>query len=90
MGKRNAALEALGTVPSQEPPTARTAKAVRRYARVMLYLPPAVAKTFKQIALDSERKPHDVFVEALQSWLRANGHTREADTLVHRHDDIPA
>jgi hypothetical protein len=87
MPKRNAALEALGKTPvvtaprTVEPKPKPTAK----FARVMLYLPPPVAKAVKQIALDTNRKPHDVFVDALQSWLRSNGHTRQADMLARRH-----
>jgi hypothetical protein len=54
----------------------------------MLYLPPPVIKRFKQIALDQGRKPHDVFVVALQDWLKSNGYTKEVDLLIHRHDSI--
>lgn len=86
MVKRNAALEALGKVPEvplrivEDKP-----KAVDKYARVMLYLPPPIAHYFKQIALDQHRKPHDVFIDALQVYLRTNGHIRQADMLAQRH-----
>lgn len=91
MAKRNAALEALGKAPPAPPRAVeQKPKPPRRFARVMLYLPPPVAKSFKQIALDQGRKPHDVFIDALQSWLKSNGHTREADTLAHRYDSTAA
>jgi hypothetical protein len=70
MPKRNAALEALG----KNPPPLRAVELkpkppAAKFARVMLYLPPPVAKSIKQIALDQGRKPHDVFIDALQTWL---------------------
>jgi hypothetical protein len=87
MAKRNAALEALGLAPVATPRAVESKpKAAGRFARVMLYLPPLVAKRIKRIALDQDRKPHDVFVDALQSWLQSNGYTREADLLARRHD----
>jgi hypothetical protein len=44
------------------------------YARTMLYLPPKAKRKFKEIAFHSNRKEHDVYVEALRDFLEKNGH----------------
>lgn len=83
--KRNAALEALvgGAVkvadvpvqPMDEPVEApASAKAAKDVAKVMLYLHPKVARKFKEIAFTEDRKAHDVYLDALDAYLTAQGH----------------
>lgn len=75
--KRNAALEALGAAPkaveapAEAPPPAKPARDV---SKVMLYLHPRVARKFKEIAFTEDRKAHDVYLDALDAYLRAQGH----------------
>ncbi len=94
MSKRNAALEALGRAPiapainapsvastteSAAPSTRqREAKAI---GKVMLYLPPKVARKFKEMAFHEDCKAHDLYVQALELYLRQRGHAAEADLL---------
>ncbi len=82
--KRNAALEALGGAPKAaavpvhavaEPAQAlAAAKPTKDVAKVMLYLHPKVARKFKEIAFTEDRKAHDVYLDALDSYLIAQGH----------------
>jgi hypothetical protein len=80
--KRNAALEALLAVRPQaaaavtvsEIPAAAPEKPSRAVAKVMLYLPPKVARKFKEIAFIEDRKAHDVYLDALDLYLRQQGH----------------
>ena len=79
--KRNAALEALLAVRPQaaavtvtEVPAAAPEKPSRPVAKVMLYLPPKVARKFKEIAFIEDRKAHDVYLDALDLYLRQQGH----------------
>ena len=80
--KRNAALEALLAVRPQaaaavmvtEVPAAAPEKPSRPVAKVMLYLPPKVARTFKEIGFIEDRKAHDVYLDALDLYLRQQGH----------------
>jgi hypothetical protein len=75
--KRNAALEALGAAPKPpaEPVAAPApAKPARDVAKVMLYLHPKVARKFKEIAFTEDRKAHDVYLDALDAYLTAQGH----------------
>ncbi|WP_316201353.1 MULTISPECIES: hypothetical protein [unclassified Bradyrhizobium] len=44
------------------------------YKRVMLYLPPKAKKKFKEIAFISDRKEHDIYLEALREYLEKSGH----------------
>ncbi|MBA9071805.1 hypothetical protein FHR71_005591 [Methylobacterium sp. RAS18] len=46
----------------------------RDVAKVMLYLPPKVARKFKEIAFTEDRKAHDVYLEAIDTYLVAQGH----------------
>jgi hypothetical protein len=94
MSKRNAALEALGrksiapaelnplSAPVSEPaapqPRQKDAKAP---SKVMLYLPPKVARKFKEMAFHEDCKAHDLYVRALEAYLRQRGHASEADLL---------
>ena len=79
--KRNAALEALGAVPMSAPgpvPVAveeqHTVKPPKRYAKVMVYCHPKVARKFKEIAFTEDRKANDVYLEALDLYLTKVGH----------------
>lgn len=80
--KRNAALEALGGTPKAvEAPVAAEpagapapAKPAKDVAKVMLYLHPKVARKFKEIAFTEDRKAHDVYLDALDAYLEAQGH----------------
>ena len=81
--KRNAALEALGGTPriaeapapvEAFPEPAAPAKPARNVAKVMLYLPPKVARKFKEIAFTEDRKAHDVYLDALDAYLTQQGH----------------
>jgi hypothetical protein len=80
--KRNAALEALGGVaqtveaPAQATPepAEAPAKPTKDVAKVMLYLHPKVARKFKEIAFTEDRKAHDVYLDALDAFLTAQGH----------------
>jgi hypothetical protein len=78
--KRNAALEALGGAPkvTEAPAAAEPApapvKPARDVAKVMLYLHPKVARKFKEIAFTEDRKAHDVYLDALDAYLTAQGH----------------
>ncbi len=44
------------------------------YKRVMLYLPPKAKKKMQEIAFITDRKPHDVYIEALREFLERSGH----------------
>lgn len=79
--KRNAALEALkahpraaSPTPIAEGPAAAAAKPPKRVAKVMLYLPPKVARKIKEIAFTEDRKANDVYLAAVDLYLRSEGH----------------
>src|SRR3954469_14861923 len=86
--KRNAALEALGAVapkaaPAAMPPpageaaeiaTLKPAKPGKAVAKVMIYMPPKVARKFKEIAFTEDRKANDVYLDALDLYLTQQGH----------------
>lgn len=44
------------------------------YKRVMLYLPPKAKKKMQEIAFISDRKPHDIYLDALREFLERSGH----------------
>ncbi|WP_050387325.1 hypothetical protein [Bradyrhizobium pachyrhizi] len=44
------------------------------YKRVMLYLPPKAKKKMKEIAFITDRKPHDIYLDALREYLERSGH----------------
>jgi hypothetical protein len=48
-------------------------------ARVMLYLHPKVAKKVKEIALHEDCKAHDIYLKALDSYLKTKGFGGLAD-----------
>ena len=79
VSKRNAALEALGSValapaPVIEPEPLPAVKASKAVAKVMVYMPAKVARKFKEIAFIEDRKANDVYLEALDLYLTKQGH----------------
>jgi hypothetical protein len=98
MNKRNDALKALGATapitateapapPTQAQPThvvaiKPLAEDKNEVARVMLYLPPKVAKKVKEIALHQDRKAHDIYLDALDTYLKAKGFGGLTDIAV--------
>ena len=78
--KRNAALEALGAAPRQSEPDHQTeappspAKPSKAVSKVMVYMPAKVARKFKEIAFTEERKANDVYLDALDLYLKKHGH----------------
>lgn len=55
---------------ASEPPR----KPAKDIAKVMLYLHPKVARKFKEIAFTEDRKAHDVYLDALDAYLKQQGH----------------
>jgi hypothetical protein len=87
--KRNAALEALSAPPPKLPTavasaqpvegaenvvTLKPAKSSKTVAKVVVYMPPKVARKFKEIAFTEDRKANDVYLEALDLYLTQQGH----------------
>jgi hypothetical protein len=79
--KRNAALSAIGAAPrtASEPTvdtvtTLRPPKPSKGVAKVMVYMPAKVARKFKEMAFTEERKANDVYLDALDLYLRQQGH----------------
>lgn len=60
-------------------PTTKTAPAIE-IDKVTLYLPKPVYKYLKQKALDFDRKPHDLLIEAVELLLKKDGKTITALT----------
>ena len=52
--------------------------------KVMLYLPPKVAHKFKEMALYERCKAHDLYLQALEGFLREKGHAPVAELLGNR------
>lgn len=42
--------------------------------RVMIYLPPKVARKFKEMAFFENRKANDLYLEAVDAYLTKQGH----------------
>lgn len=90
--KRNAALDAISAAPVK--PAEATSSVVslhpapapkdetKAIAKVMLYLPPKVARKVKEIAFHEDCKAHDVYLRALAAYLRSEGHGDTAELLV--------
>lgn len=83
--KRNAALDAIkGEAPADArqdaaaaatPIPANAPKPVPKYAKVMLYTHPKVARKLKEIAFVESRKANDVILEAIDLYFAKAGHT---------------
>ena len=56
-------------------------KAAKTVDKVMLYLPPKVARKFKEMAFHEECKAHDLYLQALEQYLAEKGHPVEAALL---------
>jgi hypothetical protein len=41
--------------------------------QTVMYLHPAAAKALKRYALEQDRKPHDLMIEALEAWFKSHG-----------------
>jgi hypothetical protein len=96
MSKPRPSLEALAGAVAPKPtdnvvlgPGARPAKppAVRKdKPHVSLYLDKRVQKVIKEIALTYDRKPHDLYVEAVNMMLRSYGKGTVAEIAPERGD----
>lgn len=96
MAKRNDALKAIGAAPAPEAAAvvplhterepAHQAQPARVSAKdatkVLLYLPPKVARKFKEIAFHEDCKNHDIYMRALAAYLRSEGHGAIADLIT--------
>lgn len=77
--KRNAALEAMegqgvAVVAEPEAPAPeRARKPAKTVAKVMVYIHPKVARKMKEIAFAEERKTNDVFLDAVDHYLKHVG-----------------
>ena len=82
--KRNAALDAiLGETPvgakedtaaAPAPAPVNPPKPASKYAKVMLYTHPKVARKLKEIAFIEHRKANDVLLEAIDLYFAKAGH----------------
>ena len=78
--KRNAALSAIGAAPSSAPdpsetvPPLKPPQHAKSVAKVMVYMPAKVARKFKEMAFTEDRKANDVYLDALDLYLRQQGH----------------
>lgn len=98
MAKRNEALKAIGAAPApeaitvvplhteREPAPAHQAQpakvSAKEATKVLLYLPPKVARKFKEIAFHEDCKNHDIYMRALAAYLRSEGHGAVADLIT--------
>lgn len=55
--------------------------ATKRHSKVMVYLHPKVARKFKEIAFVEERKANEVYLDALDLYLRQQGHGGLKDVI---------
>ena len=85
--KRNAALEAMEgqTVgaETEAPLPERPQKPVKTVTKVMLYIHPKVARKMKEIAFAEERKTNDVFLDAVDNYLKLAGHRGSKYVIEH-------
>ena len=90
--KRNAALDAMmGEAPAAPPPVAEPApapvatppKPTKKYAKMMLYTHPKVARKIKEIAFTDDKKANDVILEALDLYFAKVGHTGIKHVIEH-------
>jgi hypothetical protein len=56
---------------SEKPTRGRTLKEAA--AQTVIYLHPAAAKALKRYALEQDKKPHDLLIEALEAWFKSHG-----------------
>jgi hypothetical protein len=70
----SAEAEVTGTPEAKAAAKSGTTMKVADYPRTMLYLPPKAKRKFVEIAFHSDRKEHDVYLEALRDYLEKQGH----------------
>jgi hypothetical protein len=56
---------------SEKPERGRTLKEAA--TQTVIYLHPAAAKALKRYALEQDKKPHDLLIEALEAWFKSHG-----------------
>lgn len=91
--KRNAALDAImgeapteareDAAPAPTPAAVPPPKPVSKYAKVMLYTHPKVARKLKEIAFIEQRKANDVLLEAIDLYFAKAGHTGIKHVIEH-------
>jgi hypothetical protein len=88
MPKKNVALEVLSTPAVEAEPAPVPAKTQQKpkqdkpYTKVMVYIPPQVQRKFKEIAFTHDKKANDIYVEAINSYLKAHGYG-DISSVVH-------
>ena len=55
-------------------PAKASAGTADNQTRVMVYLPPKVARKFKEMAFFENRKANDLYLEAVDAYLTKQGH----------------
>lgn len=55
-------------------PAKASAGSADNQTRVMVYLPPKVARKFKEMAFFESRKANDLYLEAVDAYLTKQGH----------------
>lgn len=56
---------------SEKPVKGRTLKEAS--VQTVIYLHPAASKALKRYALEQDKKPHDLLIEALEAWFKSHG-----------------
>ena len=79
-----ASVPAQAAAPEKVTQLPRPARASKTVDKVMLYLPPKVARKFKEMAFHEDCKAHDLYLQALADFLRAKGHGSTADILAEK------
>lgn len=62
------------TEPTAAKAPSKAAEAGDGQTRVMVYLPPKVARKFKEMAFFENRKANDLYLEAVDQYLTKQGH----------------
>jgi hypothetical protein len=56
---------------AEQPTKGRTLKEAA--VQTVIYLHPAASKALKRYALEQDKKPHDLLIEALEAWFKSHG-----------------
>jgi hypothetical protein len=77
----NVTLEPVAEPPA--PPATRPARSTAKPSegrtlkeaavQTVIYLHPAASKALKRYALEQDKKPHDLLIEALEAWFKSHG-----------------
>jgi hypothetical protein len=59
--------------PRAEQPTKKGRTLKEAAVQTVIYLHPAASKTLKRYALEQDKKPHDLLIEALETWFKSHG-----------------